>query len=101
MATIAETAYYVRSKNAGPFWVTVDIFCDKEESYLQFQNSKKLSKEAFAKAYDVDPELVKIYYLPNLRVMKISYPRPCPQGGKDDRDMHSGQQYLQIMDMEI
>jgi cytochrome c oxidase assembly protein Cox11 len=101
MVTVADTAYYVRSKNAGPFWVTVDIFCDTEESYQKFAQSKKLTKDVFAEAYGVDPNLVKIFYLSNIKVIKISYPRPYPQGGKDERDMHAGQQYAQILDCEI
>ena len=27
MATLGETVRYLRSKNAGPFWLTVDAFC--------------------------------------------------------------------------
>ena len=33
MSKLSDVAYYVRSKNAGPFWVTIDIFCNNEESY--------------------------------------------------------------------
>ena len=81
MATIGETAYYIRSKNAGPFWVTVDIFCGE-------------------KVYGVTADEVKIFHIPNLNVIKISYPRVKPQGQKYERDMHAGQQYVQIAELE-
>ena len=28
MAKLEEVAKYIRTKNAGPFWVTAEIFCD-------------------------------------------------------------------------
>ena len=101
MATLGEVASYVRSKNAGPFWVTIDIFFDSDEKFSRIADSAKIGKEVFGKIYDVDPNLIKIYRLPDIKVIKISYPRPCPQGGREDRDMHSGQQYVQILDLEV
>ncbi len=101
MATLGEVASYVRSKNAGPFWVTIDIFFDSDEKFFRIAESTKINKEVFGKIYDVDPNLIKIYRLPDIKVIKISYPRPCPQGGREDRDMHSGQQYVQILDLEV
>lgn len=101
MSTIAEKAYYVRSKNAGPFWVTIDIFCDREENYHCFRDSENLTRETIAAVYGVNAELVKIFFLSHLKVIKISYPRVCPQGGMDERDMHAGQQYVQLLDLPL
>lgn len=101
MATIGETAYYVRSKNAGPFWVTVDIFCGDKEVFEKISASKSVSKEKVAEVYGVRSEEVKIFYIPNLNVIKISYPRLVPQGQKYERDMHAGQQYVQITELEM
>ncbi len=100
MATIGETAFYVRSKNAGPFWVTVDIFCGEKEAFEKLSASKNITKETVAEVYGVNSEEVKIFYIPNLNVIKISYPRVKPQGQKYERDMHAGQQYVQIAELE-
>ena len=43
MSKLGETASYVRSKNAGPFWVTVDIFCGSEAAYEQVARSPNLT----------------------------------------------------------
>jgi hypothetical protein len=34
-------------------------------------------------------------------MIKISYPRTTPQGGMVERDMHSGQQYVPLLDVEL
>lgn len=99
--TIGEKAYYVRSKNAGPFWVTVDIFCNDPDTFKEISASKSITKEKIAEVYNTAPEEVKIFYIPLLNVIKISYPRALPQGQKYERDMHAGQQYVQIAELEL
>lgn len=101
MATIAQAAKYVRSKNAGPFWMTIDIFFDGAAAYEQAKASRHITKETIASVYGADAGLVKMYFLDALHVIKISVPRPVPQGGKYERDMHSGQQYVQILGLEM
>lgn len=101
MATIAETANYIRSKNAGPFWVTIDLFFNDSEKYGIAKESKNLNKAAISELYHTKEEEVKLFFLDNLNVIKISYPRETPQGGLYERDMHSGQQYVQILGLEL
>lgn len=101
MPKLREVCHHVRSKVAGPFWVTVDLFFDGEENYRQYRDSEKLSADLFARLYGVDAALVKRIPVDSLRVVKISFPRPAPQGGVVERDMHSGQQYVRLLDVEL
>lgn len=98
---LGDKAKYIRSKNAGPFWVTADIFFETAEDYAQAVDSGKITAEAVGRIYAAAPEDVRIFSLPQLKVIKISYPRQTPQGSPDERDMHSGQQYLPLLDLEI
>jgi hypothetical protein len=41
--------------------------------------------------------MVKRFEVPDLAVLKISYPRATPQGGTYERDMHGGQQYVRLL----
>lgn len=97
--TLGEVAKYVRSKNAGPFWMTIDVFCDEDEAYDKIKNSKNLTEENLRELYQV--ELVEKYTLDDLRVVKFSMPRPHPQGSPKDSDMHAGQQYIRMLDIEL
>ena len=40
MATIADLAVLVRSKNAGPFWLTIDIMFDDADNYRRVRDSE-------------------------------------------------------------
>ncbi|HEX3406834.1 MAG TPA: DUF4387 domain-containing protein [Caulobacteraceae bacterium] len=101
MARLRDVCRYVRSKNAGPFWITLDLFFDGEASYARYRDAPPLSSEAVARLYGVDPTLVRRYPVDGLSVLKISYPRATPQGGAGERDMHGGQQYVRLLDVEL
>ncbi len=98
MTTVNDVCRHVRSKNAGPFWVTIDLFFDGPESFARYATSPSLDAEHIAALFQTDPELVKHFPVPSLNVLKISYPRATPQGGVVERDMHSGQQYVRLLD---
>lgn len=101
MSRIKDLAQYIRSKNAGPFWVTSDIFCDSDENYRTIAEAPELNEETVAALYHIDAKHVKIFRIPNLNVIKVSFPRRVPQGSFGERDMHSGQQYLPLGELNI
>ncbi len=101
MAKVRDLALYTRSKNAGPFWVTIEIFCDNDEAYNTLKNSPNITKAKIAELYHVDENLVKKFDIDNLRVIKFSYPRPLPSGHKHENDMHSGQQYVFLAETDV
>jgi hypothetical protein len=98
---VQDLARYVRSKAAGPFWVTLEIFCDNDEAYQSIKGSANISKKTVAKLYGVDAERVKEFVLDDLRVIKYSYPRPYSAGYRYENDMHSGQQFVRLAEVEV
>ena len=99
--TVREVAELVRSKNAGPFWQTLDIFLADDDAYRLVAASPNLDEHAIARLYQVAAEDVRIFRLPSIRVVKISFPRPTTQGGVEDRDMHAGQQHVPLAELEL
>ena len=101
MPKVKDVCRHVRSKVAGPFWVTIDLMFDSEENYDRYHQSEALSAEKIAAIYGIDPAGVKHYPVPKLKVLKISFPRKSPQGGLEERDLHSGQQYTYILNLSL
>jgi hypothetical protein len=101
MTRLSEVTKYVRSKNAGPFWVTIDIFFKDHQTYCRYKNAGALSAAKIGSYYGVDAGKVRIFQVPTLDVMKISFPRLAPQGGLRERDMHSGQQYVRLLGLNL
>jgi hypothetical protein len=101
MAKLREVCRHIRSKNAGPFWVTIDLFFDGPENYQRYRDSEALGAATFASLYGTDPTLVKRFAIDRLNTVKISFVRTSAQGGVIERDMHAGQQYVRLLDLEV
>lgn len=86
MTTLGDVASKVRSKNAGPFWLTVDIFCGTESAFEEI--SRALQTSEVARVFQIEAGNLKRFDIPNLAVIKLSMPRPQVQGTSVDRDMH-------------
>ena len=86
LGSIVET---VRSKNAGPFIITIDIFCKREDVYRKIEVS--LNKKFLSKYLNVKEGSIKIYLIDNLKVLKVSVDRLFIQGSRFDRDIHGAQ----------
>ena len=101
MPKLEEVCHQIRSKNAGPFWISVDLFFRDREAFDRYAGAKELQPQHLAPLFGVRPDQVECYPVPDLAVLKISYPRRDPQGGMIERDLHGGQQYVRIVDLEL
>ena len=99
MARLGDIARYIRSKNAGPFWITVDVFFVDRADFETYAHV--LSECAVADCLGLSPDLLRRYEVPNILVVKLSYPRALPQGGTHERDMHAGQDFVGLLDLEL
>lgn len=96
---LGDQVLKVRSKNAGPFWVTIDVFCGTEAAYDLV--TERLQTEVVAKLYATPLQLVKRFDIKDLSVIKFSIPRPVVQGSVADRDMHGAQWSVLLEEAEI
>ena len=99
MPSVGDMVEKVRSKNAGPFWLTIDIFCGDDAVYNRIDTG--LSTKMVADVIQQPTEKFKRFPMPDLKVVKFSIPRPHIQGSRLDRDMHGAQWALLVEAIEI
>lgn len=99
MAELGSIVEKVRSKNAGPFWLTIDIFCGSPEAFERV--SKGVSTDRVARLFKTETETLKRFDIPSLNVVKFSMPRPAVQGTLADRDMHGASWAALLSEMEL
>ena len=97
--TIGQLAEEVRSKNAGPFWMTLEAFMPDEQTYRIAD--ALITAELISELYHVAPASLQIFRIPDLRVVKVSFPRPVVQGSLHDRDMHAGQHHAPLANVVV
>lgn len=101
VTTLRDVATYVRSKNAGPFWLTIDVFLPDRPSFERVVASGLTDPAVVGTTYEVAPASVLVFPIPELNVVKVSFPRPTTQGSRAERDMHGGQQFVPLLDLPV
>ena len=99
MARLGEVVLKVRTKNAGPFWLTIDIFCGSAAAFAAV--SAGLTTARVVALYATPGQLVKRFEIPDLAVIKFSLPRPVVQGSRSDRDMHGAGWAVLLAEAEL
>lgn len=101
MKRLRDVAKLIRSKNAGPFVLTLDIVLADRGTYERLEAAETITPEVIAGLYGVDVADVHVIpYAPG-QAIKISFPRPIPSGDLNDYDVMGGQQYAPIVDLLV
>ena len=98
---LRDLAVFIRSKNAGPFMLTIDIFFNSAADCRRVIESRILSTAAVAAIYRIEPASVQIIHVQQSNALKISIPRPLAAGDVGDRDVAGGQQFSPLLDLTI
>ena len=102
--TRGELADVMRSKNAGPSQVTIDLMFNDRATYDRVIRSGALSAAAIAPLYKVDESLVRIMPFDRVRAIKITIPRRTGtygSGSAFDRDVYGAQQHGPLVELAI
>jgi hypothetical protein len=99
--TLGNYAKYIRSKNAGPFWLTMEIFLKSKKDFDQLVALNVITPELISRLYGTSADTVQIFFCKNISIIKISIPRPVVQGSLQDKDIHAGQQFIALANVEL
>lgn len=101
MAKLKDLARICRSKNAGPFLVTLDVVFEDRERYERVKRSGVLSPQLFARLYNVRPEDVLFTAYDAGLAFKATLPRLVGSGDVGDSDVYGCQQHAPLLDVEV
>ena len=100
-AVLADLARLIRSKNAGPFWLTVDVMFDEPASFRRALASELMDRGRIAARLGQSADLVIVTAVENALAIKVSFPRHHSAGSPRDSDVLGGQQYAALLDLPI
>lgn len=101
MALIKDIAKVCKSKNAGPFELTIDVVFDDPELYRKVKATGVLSAELIATLYSVSPNAVQFTPYDAGMAFKATLPRVVPAGDIGDTDVYGAQQHAPLLDVDI
>ncbi len=102
MATLADLAKTIRSKNAGVDKITFDIIFEDRGTYDRVRRSGVLSRESICKLYRIPPARISdhVEFDPGLAI-KFTMFRRVPSGSVGDADVFGSQQYGPLLGIEV
>jgi hypothetical protein len=101
MALIRDVAKVCKSKNAGPFELTVDVVFGDVETFQHVKATGVLCAALFARLYSVPEEHVLFTPYDAAFAFKATFPRLVPAGDFGDTDVYGCQQHTPLLDVDI
>lgn len=99
MKKLIDYTKILRSKNAGPLFITFDLIFNTNEDMRYV--AERLTKEQIAKVYDVSPEKIDIIVYSVVNSIKITFPRKNISGSLADTDIYGCQQHVPLANIII
>ena len=95
---LKDVANVIRSKNAGPFELTLDILLKDEEIFEKLRKAEVINKKMIAELYQIqEADVISIVYFPNAKAIKATIVRPLPSGALGERDVYGAQQHAPLV----
>jgi len=99
--TLGALARVIRSKNAGPTRLTIDLMFDDAETCARAAAAPGLAVAAVAARYGVASASVRVIRYPPAHAIKIVIDRPTLAGAPGDRDVYGAQQHGPLLDVAL
>lgn len=101
MTRLRDLTLVCKSKNAGPFELTIDVVMPDRQAFDRLRESGVMTAALFARLYSVDAAQVWLTVYPAGLAYKATLPRLVPAGDFGDTDVYGAQQHAPLLDVEI
>ncbi len=96
--SILKAAQVIRSKNSGPYELTLDILFKDRRHYEMFQRRGIITKARIAALYRRPAkDIFKIVWFDPSNALKITMRRPFPSGHPGETDIYGAQQHAPLL----
>lgn len=101
MVALGEIAQLIRSKNAGPWTLTIDVMLPDTATYQHVVASCVVTPEVVGPLLGVAVADMELYNYAPANAIKLSFPRRYPNGHPDDTDVFGGQQFAPLVALQV
>jgi len=98
---LINIAKVVRSKNAGPLYITFDLIFADAETFRAVSNARVLTPELIARLYEANESDVAIFEYGIVNSIKITIPRKYVSGSIYDTDIYGCGQHMPLANVTI
>jgi len=98
--SLLKVARVIRSKNSGPFELTLDIMFKERRYFELFKKKRIITARKIARLYGIpEKEVLKVVYFEPSQAIKVTLKRRIPSGSPGDTDVYGAQQHAPLLSL--
>ncbi|MEW9079333.1 DUF4387 domain-containing protein [Terrisporobacter glycolicus] len=102
MTKLVDITNIIRSKNSGPYELTMDIMFKTLEDYENVCSSKIINEKLICELYKINKEdIINIIEFKPANAIKITIKRPIASGDLGETDVYGAQQHAPLLSIEF
>ena len=102
MTKLIDIASVIRSKNSGPYELTLDILFNEYEDYEHVKQGGFINEDLICKLYNVTSDkIVGIISFDPAKAIKATIKRPLCSGDLGETDVYGAQQHAPLLNLEF
>ena len=99
---LIDIASVIRSKNSGPYELTLDVIFKEFETYEAVKAAQAINRENFGRLYGIEKaDILHLVYFDPAKAVKVTIRRPIASGDLGETDVYGAQQHAPLMGMVI
>lgn len=102
MTKLVDITNIIRSKNSGPYELTMDIMFKSRGIFEDICNKKIINEELICRLYKINKEdIINIIEFKPANAIKITIKRPIASGDLGETDVYGAQQHAPLLSLEF
>jgi len=100
--SITELTNIIRSKNSGPYELTMDLMFNSKENYEFVSRNRIINEDLICRLYRIPREnIVGIVHFKPAHAIKVTIVRPICSGDLGETDVYGAQQHAPLLDILV
>lgn len=99
---LTDIAGIIRSKNSGPYELTLDIMFSSREWYERVRDAGVINEDVVCALYRITPDkIINIIAFEPANAIKITIERPICSGDLGETDVYGAQQHAPLLGLSF
>ncbi len=99
---LTDIAGIIRSKNSGPYELTLDIMFKTREWYERVRDAGAVNEAVVCDLYRITPDkIINIVHFEPANAIKITIARPICSGDLGETDVYGAQQHAPLLGLTL
>lgn len=99
---LTDIAGIIRSKNSGPYELTLDIMFSSREWFERVRDANAINEDVVCTLYRIEPaQIINIIAFEPANAIKITIVRPICSGDLGETDVYGAQQHAPLLQLTV